>query len=280
MSDEMQRLTQDDLRRIQLDILDYVAAFCDAHGIRYWLTCGTLLGAIRHQGYIPWDDDIDVGMLRSDFARFLEAFGQERDGGRYYVICNELDPTCPYAYAKVLDRQTVLYEPDENGPRLRVNIDVFVYDNAPADARESERMYRVRDLYRSMNLLQNRMIGGHGVVKDFVTFWGYHILRHWAPGRFATRVAENARRYAGQETGYVGNYTSFKRIHVAASVFDAYVDVPFEGRMYHAPVGFDAWLRAFYGAYMQLPPEERRVSHHMFVGYLLEDMDGESVSVV
>lgn len=267
----MQKLTTDDLKEIQVEILDAVNAFCKEHDIHYWLDSGTLLGAIRHKGYIPWDDDIDIGMLRPDFERFLQEFSKESDDGRYYVICNELDSTCPYPYAKVMDRQTLLYEPDETGLKLCVNIDLFVYDNAPADDRACKRMYDRRDAYRSMDLLQNRMIGGHGLVKDFVVFWGYHIFRHFPTGCFAAKMSENARQYENQQTGYVGNFTSYTRIMSAIHIFDSFVSVPFEGKMYDAPAGYDEWLTDFYGDYMQLPPEEKRIAHHMFVGYRLED---------
>ena len=67
----MKQVTGEQLKKIQLEILDVVTQFCDANGIRYWLDSGTLLGAIRHKGYIPWDDDVDLGMLREDYERFL-----------------------------------------------------------------------------------------------------------------------------------------------------------------------------------------------------------------
>lgn len=268
---KMQQLTSDDLKQIQIEILDAVHAFCRANNIRYWLDSGTMIGAIRHKGYIPWDDDIDVGMLRPDFDRFLHEFYKESDDSRYYVICNDLDSTCPCPHAKVLDRCTVLYEPDENGPRQRVNIDIFVYDNAPADDRALKRMYDRRDIYRSMNLLQNRMIGGEGTVKHIITFFGYHLLRHFPTACFATKVADNAKRYADQETGYVGNFTAWTRIKEPMHVFDSFVEVSFEGKMYDVPVGYDEWLRNFYGDYMQLPPEEKRVTHHLFTAYRLDD---------
>lgn len=269
--DTMQQLFSEDLKQIQIEILDVVHAFCRAHGIRYWLDSGTMIGAIRHKGYIPWDDDIDVGMLRPDFDRFLTEFNKEND--RYYVICNDIDHSCPYPYAKVMDRRTVLYEPDENGPKQCVNIDIFVYDNAPADDHACNHMYNMRDIYRSMNLLQNRMIGGEGIVKHIITICGYHILRHFPTACFATRVANNSKRYADQETGYVGNFTAFTRIKEPIHVFDSFVEVPFEGKMYDVPAGYDEWLRNFYGDYMQLPPEEKRVTHHLFTAYRLDDDD-------
>ena len=70
----MRKIGMDELRQKQMEVLDYVAAFCDENGIRYWIEGGTLLGAIRHKGYIPWDDDIDIAMLREDYTRFRKEF--------------------------------------------------------------------------------------------------------------------------------------------------------------------------------------------------------------
>ena len=80
----MKQVTGEQLKKIQLEILDVVTQFCDANGIRYWLDSGTLLGAIRHKGYIPWDDDVDLGMLREDYERFLSIFNKSND--RYRAV--------------------------------------------------------------------------------------------------------------------------------------------------------------------------------------------------
>ena len=85
----MHELSLDELRKIQIEILDVVVKFCDDHEINYWLDCGTLIGAIRHKGYIPWDDDIDIGMLRPDYEKFMKLFNEENT--RYKFMCYELD---------------------------------------------------------------------------------------------------------------------------------------------------------------------------------------------
>ena len=84
-------------------------------------------------------------------------------------------------------------------------------------------------------------------------------------------MSANAKRYVDLPTKRVGNFTSFTRMHCDRSAFDSFTYAEFEGKSYRIPVGYDAWLKAFYGDYMKLPPEEKRVSHHMFEAYLLEE---------
>lgn len=144
----MREILLDELKDRQIAILDVVDAFCRENNINYWLDSGTLLGAIRHGGYIPWDDDIDIGMLRPDYDRFLAMFNKFNK--QYQVSSVENDINFPYPFGKVLDTHTVLYEPNEQGVKLAINIDIFVYDNAPEDDKLVERMYRKRDFYNKI----------------------------------------------------------------------------------------------------------------------------------
>ena len=121
MSEELRRIEQDELKKIQIEILNVVSTFCEKNDIRYWIDCGTLLGAIRHKGYIPWDDDIDIGMLRPDYDRFMQLFNQENERYKFYSIENNTKFLCPHG--KVLDTSTILYEPNKKGNKLSVNID-------------------------------------------------------------------------------------------------------------------------------------------------------------
>ena len=261
----MKQLNKEEVKVYQLGILNMVVEFCEKNKIQYWLDCGTLLGAIRHKGYIPWDDDIDIGMFRPDFDRLMHTFNQENS--RYKFICNELDKECVYPYGKVLDTDTILYEPNEKGITSCINIDVFVYDNAPDDALECKKMYDRRDRYSMLNALQNRMIGTHSVVKDIVKSVGFVALKFYPKGYFARKVVCNSKIYADVSTKSVGNFTSASKIVCEKEIFSSFIKVPFEGKEYNAPIGYDKWLTAFYGDYMQLPCEEERVSHHMYKAY-------------
>ena len=93
------------------------------------------------------------------------------------------------------------------------------------------------------------------------------VLTVFGRNDYVQRMAKNSQKYIDQQTRRVGNFTAFTRMACDKRVFKSFIDVEFEGRLYKAPVGFDEWLRSFYGEYMQLPPEEKRVSHHSFVAY-------------
>ncbi len=103
----MKELLSDELKRIQLDILRNVHKFCLEHNINYSLAYGTLLGAVRHKGFIPWDDDIDIMMLRNDYDRFIKEYPESDE---YGLCCFEKDTNYPYSFAKVQDKKTSLIE--------------------------------------------------------------------------------------------------------------------------------------------------------------------------
>lgn len=264
----MRKASSAELKRIQLDILNVVADFCERNAIRYWIDSGTLLGAIRHKGYIPWDDDIDIGMLREDYNRFAGEFNEQN--GQYRFVSLENTPNFYLPHGKVCDTNTVLYEPDERGYKLAINIDIFVYDNAPDDDRQVKYMYDIRDRLLKAHSIKNENMSGEAIsMRNILKYFRRCFYRAIYPkDNLVIRLDENAKRYEATETKRVGNFTAFTRMICGKQVFDSFIDVEFEGKQYKAPVGYDEWLRSFYGDYMQLPPVDQRVSHHSFVAYI------------
>ena len=265
----MKKLGIEEIKRIQIGILDCVHKYCVSNNIKYWLDCGTLLGAIRHRGYIPWDDDIDIGMLREDYNKFMSTFNSANK--KYRFLCPENNRSYSYGAGKVVDTDTILYEPDKTGRKLSVNIDVFVYDNAPDDDNELKRMFDRRDWYRKCTVAhaQNHdIIGGK---KRQIGFKIVHLLTApFPPNFFALRMMKNSRKFEKINTKRVGNFSSYSRTVGEKEIFRSFIDVEFEGNRYKAPSGYDKWLRAFYKDYMQLPPVEKRVSTHVFEAYSIE----------
>lgn len=262
----MKRINKTELKKLQIEILDVVDVFCENNNINYWLDSGTLLGCVRHKGYIPWDDDIDIGMLREDYNKFLASFNEQNN--RYRVISNEISSDCYYPYAKVLDTNTVLYEPDESGIKLSVNIDVFVYDNAPDNQSECKKMYDSRDLYALLNAGQFGVFSPKSLIKK-VAKQILYLFGHFFPkGYFAAKIVVNSKKYEHEALNCIGNFTSVTRFTCNKRVFNSFIAGTFEGKQYPIPVGYDEWLTNFYGDYMKLPPVEKRVSHHKFIAYV------------
>ena len=273
----MKQISLDELKCIQLEILDTVTKFCDEHGIKYWLNAGTLLGAIRHKGYIPWDDDIDLGMLRPDYDRFMKEFNGTYP--RYECHCLENDPDFCFEFGKVYDNHTVLYEPDETGIKIAVYIDIFVFDNAPDDAAQCRRMIRNQIIYQILNAARIRPIHAKpngNIIRRLLVY----IIRtavHMIPysvlpmNYFAVKTTENAKKFMHEDTKRIGDFTGQHRVTWSKDVLRSFIDVEFEGRKYKAPVGYDEWLRGLYGNYMQLPPEKARVSRHNFKAYWIHE---------
>lgn len=262
MDDNLKKIELEDLKKIQIKILDVVANFCQKNNIKYWIDSGTLLGAIRHSGYIPWDDDIDVGMLREDFDKFLKLFNTENSQYKAYSIENKDD--FYYTYCKVLDTNTILYEPDKNGNKLSVNIDVFVYDNAPDDDKKIQKMFKIRDKYRYYHEVLNCNLDEKTEIKKLIIRFARIIFKR---NYFMKKMVVNEKKYMNKETLRVGNFSGYFKAYCEKSVFNDFIDVTFEGKKYKAPIGYDKWLRAFYNDYMKLPPKEKRVSHHRFEAY-------------
>lgn len=267
----MKKIEVDELKKIQLDILCFVDDFCRRNKIDYWIDCGTLLGAVRHGGYIPWDDDIDIGMLREDYDKFNNIFNDCNVQSRYQFVSIENNKQFYLAYGKVVDNNTVLIE---EGHKIGVNIDIFVYDNVPEDFVKQKRMFDKRDfLMRCYGYSQDRICTyKENNLKHLlricrkIFFCGLQTL---IPGGFIGLLVRNCKKYANIETTTVGNLSAFARMVCKKDVFNSFVELEFEGKMFKAPVGYGDWLKAFYGNYMELPPIEKRISHHDFEAYYL-----------
>lgn len=265
----MHKVSVQELRGIQLEILDQVDGFCRRHKIKYWIDCGTLLGAVRHKGYIPWDDDIDVGMLRADYDRFMSEFPTKN--ARYIFRCIENDPSYPFPFGKVLDTDTLMYEPDRKGVKHCINIDIFPYDNAPGSKKDLVKMYRKRDLLKALRLAELGILKPNGnALKRLGIIIIKILVKPFPKNYFSKKIIANSKRYSKAASGYVGDFTSVSKIYCRKDLVSETIDMAFENRRYKAPRGYDKWLEEMYGDYMALPPVEKRGSTHVFEAYSKE----------
>lgn len=203
----MKEIDITELKRIQVDILKHVDEFCREKGIKYSLYAGTLLGAVRHRGFIPWDDDIDIMMKRSDYERFFKEYSKE-DHSNYQAQEFRFDTNYHYPFGKVTDTRTILREevldPYEN---LGVYIDVFPIENLPNNKFSIWFMYFFHNIffqiksYKQTPALKSR----RGIVKNFI-LKTLHVLFSPFSVEFCIKMMIwNARRYEGRESRYCGD---------------------------------------------------------------------------
>ena len=255
-----------------LDILKAFMQICDKHGLRYYCCAGTAIGAVRHHGIIPWDDDIDVIMPRPDYDRLLEIAKRE-DFGKYEIISPYSDPTYPLYFSKLSDRTTTLIEERERPCVIGLFVDIFPLDATDDDIDEAKRL---KDKY-------TKIINRLNAVSTHNTFGEYmHLLtdpKEW--GRFAIKTLaffcrttirrrliaqmdEISHRYDYDQARNVQVYTGsygYKEVFPKEWLGDGKM-FPFEDTEVPLPQEYDKYLRQFFGDYMQLPPVEQRVEKH------------------
>ena len=256
----MKEIYLEELKSVQLAMLQDVAAFCDEHNITYFLAFGTLIGAIRHKGYIPWDDDIDIAMPRPDYDRFISSFNDKES--IYKVVSMENDNHYGLAFAKVHDTRTVLHETQYKRDVYGVYIDVFPIVGVK-DKKQIKRL-------RAVNLMLHTKKANfkeRTLSKKIINFFGKILLLPFSVHYIVTVIDRMARKYPFGSTPSAGNICDTvvgERAMIETSAFEGVLMQEFEGREYKIPIGYDKWLRKIYGDYMQLPPVEKRINHHIF----------------
>ena len=261
----MKKISLDEMKRMQLDILKDVHRFCIENNIHYTLIFGTLLGAIRHKGYIPWDDDIDIAMMRPDYEKFVAHY-KHKDGW-YHVYDFRKDKDYHNPYAKVADTRTLLEE-NVSTKNIGVNIDVFPFDY----------MFDKKDDCKNFILSLNRLktLFRIKLVKPGKknSWWKRILIR-------LSKIAVlpwSIRSITEMEYAKIGdlNNPSAQWIAMAVdpekeaairsisprSTFEKFIEVPFEDGKFMAIADYDQWLTGMYGDYMTPPANKDRTSPH------------------
>ncbi len=249
----MKEIEVEEQKQIQLDILYDVATFCEENGLQYFLAYGTLIGAIRHHGYIPWDDDIDIWMPEPDYDRFLETY----HSGKYKVIHNGNTKNYFVNFAKVHDERTRYQESYTRDTGYGIFIDVFPL-HAYGGTWQRELCYL---FYRIIRMKRALWYKGKPFYKNLINYIGKIFLLP-LPLSFIAKCLEKSSRLMKWERAknvhsFSGNASDYPK-----ECFFNYKIVSFETLMVHIPMGFHQILALQYGDYMKLPPVKDRVAHH------------------
>ena len=261
------------IQDLEKEVLGEIIRICEKLNIEYFLVGGSCLGAVRHGGIIPWDDDIDVGMTRDNYDRFLREAPKELPD-RYFLQTPYNEPQFPQGFSKVRINGTkfVEYAVRKNKMHHGVFVDIFPLDELPDNEEEELRQYEA--FKRWYFLFQYKSIGAYGYkpqsITEYVKASGLKIV-HWClkliPQRFLIRKVDTiSNQYNGTgQSGYGSlQYPQRKTFYIRKDELRPLMEVSFDGLRVKIPENYDAYLRRMYGNYMELPPENQRVGHRPY----------------
>lgn len=257
-------------KRMQLGILSFFHAFCAANDLRYYAICGTLLGTVRHKGFIPWDDDVDVTMPRADYTRFLDLFARA-DTGHYSIASENSNPDYPYNFVKVQDDRTILFEKSMGYSFSGIYIDVFPMDFLPESPEQRQRINKKLDrLYALVGAKILRWKPRHSGLKTLGAALARVFLSFVPVGILRNKIERLISLASKSPTSLVGILAIRSTLPTycfdSAWMSDA-VLLPFEHLSIRVPREYAKVLETAYGDYMQLPPVEERSYKHSTLSY-------------
>lgn len=247
---------------VELTILDEIDVFCRRHGIRYSLAYGTMLGAVRHKGFIPWDDDVDVIMPRSDYNRFINLWSREQPEG-FFLQNKYIENGFTQNFTKIRKEHTTFLQSKQD-IEAKIHTGVFV-DVFPGNCVAPTKWGRkIQFIASALNLLYAR--GKTSKSNGLIIFLEKLMLS--LPTKLKMQIFiltdRYLQKYNDESNGFFfPNTIDWARKIYPADMFDDLIDIDFAGRKYLCAKDYEKILTYEYGDYMQLPPvEQRKLSHH------------------
>lgn len=274
----MNELNLKEIQQIAFDILCEFDDFCQIQSLRYSLGGGSLLGAIRHKGFIPWDDDIDIMMPRPDYERFLELASEEEFS--FNCLSNQATPGYDDLFCKLSDKSTFVIDSSTKLPyEMGVSIDIFPIDGL-GDSLDSalknfsstkfKRELLIASRWQKFFRSKTRSIWVEPIRMGFFCF------SRFVNGQKLSKTIDSEIKKidfdSSQFAGCVSGVYREKEI-MKTEVFQNYTDVPFEDRTFKSISNYHDYLTQHYGDYMQPPKKDKQVSHHTAKFYRKEDFN-------
>ncbi len=262
-------MTLEEIKQTAFGCLCEFALFCQQNGIRYYLSNGTLLGAIKYGGFIPWDDDVDVFVPREDYNRLIKTY---IDSEKYLLYSIERNRKYLFPFAKLCDMSTEKIESNiYNGVSLGVDIDIFPLDNLGDNLECAKKTIDTQaELIKKQMFHKCEKAASKNTVKRLIKDIVLNVSRPLC--RYYTKVlSQNAQKHmSSQMTSYVGCVAWCIYGHreiLSRDIFLSSDTKTFQKLDLNVPVGYDVYLRSLYGDYEKDPPADKCVSHHRFKAY-------------
>lgn len=261
----MKEMSLNDIQNVSLEILKDVHSFCESHRIKYSLGYGTLIGAIRHKGFVPWDDDIDIIMPRPDFERFCSEY-QSANGYKFY---KPGDSNNFMVFARVCDNEHTYVKTNHpwSNEKTGIWIDIMPLDGLPNDKEEFlEHVKKIRRIEKKIYRLRT---GRYLNLSDTMSLkkYVYCLIKRILYSKYDIRRLlhehiQLLKKYKFEDASFWGQLTVMdypEKEHNPREDFDHYIKMPFCGSDFYVMSGYDNILKRYYGNYMELPPEDKRV---------------------
>lgn len=254
-------ISREESKSIMLSIMDAIDEICKENGLTYFITAGTLLGAVRHKGFIPWDDDIDIVLFREDYDKLLSIL-KSQDKYSWLGLVDPDNSNYFYPFAKAVDNRTIAKQED-NTSEYGIWVDVFPLNAFPNLQKEQKSFMRNCQKFRAMIISMttdfvhaqfSKKFFIKSAIKILSLFVGKQAIKKWA--------IDYMEKYNGKGTDFVGStFTPYKNEIIKKEKMLPTVELDFEGRKYSAPNCWHEYLTNIYHDYMQLPPVEKRRTH-------------------
>ena len=273
-------LTLEEQKQIMVNMLEKLICFLNANNLNYTLAFGTLIGAVRHKGFIPWDDDLDITMPYDDYQKMIEILKNEKIAENIEFSCHSNNPDHLWAFGKVYDTRTKLdemifikkYAKRQDSLRFGLYIDIFPTYAAPDTPKEQTTFQRkIQRNYKNL-IRASRKIAFPKSIKNYIKTIVYSIA--FIPFRivgidyYLSKHDRLINSYNHKGTRTVCNNLSIKQYaFFDKDVYKNTILVPFENIKAKIPENYDYVLKSMYGDYMSLPPVEERRTHVRYVEY-------------
>lgn len=249
----MRKLSNEEIKKIELDILLSIDAFCKKYDIKYSLAYGTLLGAIRHKGFIPWDDDIDILMVRREYDRFINLFKNQSEFENLDIIGIEVN-NGDKPFIKVIDKRTIAKRGE-----TAIWVDVF-----PIDYIDDSKNYAKASFYKKIIVAKTTPFLKKKNIKYVLKRLIKLILSPFKISYFSKKILKIKNEVSKDKTYKMANIVwnrNITREIIDREIYNEYTLVEFEGYQFSAIKNWDEYLKASYGEYLVLPPENQRRTH-------------------
>ncbi|WP_173257987.1 LicD family protein [Streptococcus sp. 5905] len=255
-----------EIQQMELGIMEYIHEVCQKIGVKYFLAYGSLIGAVRHQGFIPWDDDMDICMLREDYEKLQDYLIANPDE-RYEVMSYKNNLNYVYPFMKVQDNHTYLLEEDVRiDSNMGIYVDIFPVDGYEDDADFKNKMTKLIKKRQLSCYTFKGITNTKSLLNSLIRYISVVIFYFTNTNKYVEQIDELAKTRAVADYEQV-DYLIYKDMNKPVwkrEWLEQVIVGTFEGKEFMIPKHYHEILTSDYGDYMQLPPLEQRVSHHDF----------------